>query len=666
MTLMNRIRHHRLVIMSWLIFVIMCLNVTGAPADTQCIQSTSHNTIANEKVAVREQMSALYADINMSNLQEIVYRISTDYGYRIWYPLAKEPAPPLRDAWNYVEQKIRQDTGDRVSIEYWSEYSSLVGILDNPGMNQAPIVIGAPIASFYSPGANTFGAAVAAVLEIARMSSSLNLSNDIVFVFSNTVGTTFLPQTGDAGFKEVLNELITDGRRPAAVFWFSQLLYEYSGLNGDRIVIESDYSGAYSGIHLIADLAVWASNNCGTGRLMAGHSDASWSWEKSGAYEAQSIGIPSFLITEYYSDPFIRTNEDRWDQNSYSYEQLREAVGVVISLVWWLGSCGRGDMMNFEETCTIPAGASHDNIIPVSILADITIEVNQSVATRLEIRVKTFTGTILREINSSDFSITIIQSAAYIGRYIVTIENRDSHTTAVTLSFSVPQDFDNDRLDDLQEAAFGSDAIFPDTDLDYLTDYEEYLLNTDPRDPDQDRDGAIDGIEVALGASPFLEDTDGDGLGDGDEIFSYGTDPTDNDTDNDGLDDRYETEIGTSPLDKDTDGDGLSDSLEIQWGCSPLLRDTDNDTLSDLFEVINGLNPNNNDTDGDGLSDAYEIRHGLRADSVDSDGDGIPDMLDWMKTGHWLCDIPYIMLASVMVACIFWLYNKKRMYDRGA
>jgi hypothetical protein len=76
-------------------------------------------------------------------------------------------------------------------------------------------------------------------------------------------------------------------------------------------------------------------------------------------------------------------------------------------------------------------------------------------------------------------------------------------------------------------------------------------------------DGLDDVEEAAAGTDPTLADSDGDGLSDGDELYVTFTDPTDDDTDGDSLSDGGELSSGLDPRNADTDHDGLWDDLEL-------------------------------------------------------------------------------------------------------
>lgn len=83
------------------------------------------------------------------------------------------------------------------------------------------------------------------------------------------------------------------------------------------------------------------------------------------------------------------------------------------------------------------------------------------------------------------------------------------------------EDFDNDKINNLDEILNNTDPWLDDTDLDKLSDYDEiYTYNTDPNKEDTDEDGLMDGNEIIKGTNPLIMDTDGDSIKDGDEIFS--------------------------------------------------------------------------------------------------------------------------------------------------
>ena len=137
-------------------------------------------------------------------------------------------------------------------------------------------------------------------------------------------------------------------------------------------------------------------------------------------------------------------------------------------------------------------------------------------------------------------------------------------------------DTDGDGLIDLYEHIFGSDKNAEDTDGDGLSDYiEVMIIGTDPLYKDTDENGVEDGDEdydgdrltnlqeIDYGTSLTLKDTDNDGLTDYEEIFVYDTDPLNPDTDGDGINDGDEIKLGLDPLSTDSDNDGVPDNEEI-------------------------------------------------------------------------------------------------------
>ncbi len=121
---------------------------------------------------------------------------------------------------------------------------------------------------------------------------------------------------------------------------------------------------------------------------------------------------------------------------------------------------------------------------------------------------------------------------------------------------TLDDDFDDDGIDDDEDADDDNDGI------------------DDDADHDDDNDGRSDDDEREDGTDPRNDDTDNDGVNDGDE-HEDGTDPRDSDSDDDGLEDGEERDYGTDPNDPDTDDDGKPDGEEVKvLGTDPLVADT--------------------------------------------------------------------------------------------
>lgn len=136
-------------------------------------------------------------------------------------------------------------------------------------------------------------------------------------------------------------------------------------------------------------------------------------------------------------------------------------------------------------------------------------------------------------------------------------------------------DSDEDGLTNLAELEIGSDYENEDTDGDGLPDAYEYCeLETSPILKDTDGNGVSDAQEdfdgdklnnleeFENGTDPWEADSDEDGLSDYEEVKKYHTDPVKEDTDEDTLLDGEEVLIGFNPLKKDSNDNGILDPDE--------------------------------------------------------------------------------------------------------
>ena len=239
------------------------------------------------------------------------------------------------------------------------------------------------------------------------------------------------------------------------------------------------------------------------------------------------------------------------------------------------------------------------------------------------------------------------------------------------------EDFDKDKLNNIEEFVNWTDPNNWDSDGDMMSDWDEvkYWLNpnlSEDANQDNDWDGLtnleeINWIEIEITIScddgsstwwtiivytdPNNADTDWDWINDYDEIYVYWTDPTNPDSDWDWVDDWLEVNLWT--IDEDTSDDDGWDPTD--WNTTPL--DDDNDWLYNIFEdyysnwwsgglvFINGsmtwidvssnsdyeLNTGNWDSDWDNIWDANE----------DFDEDWLSNILEqfyWTDPNHWDTD----------------------------
>jgi len=152
----------------------------------------------------------------------------------------------------------------------------------------------------------------------------------------------------------------------------------------------------------------------------------------------------------------------------------------------------------------------------------------------------------------------------------------------------------NDTIQTIQD-------VLPDDDFDgdRLSNLNEFLNDTNPCNQDSDGDFLTDYLEVVIfKTNPNNIDTDGDGLSDYDEILYYHTDPCKYDTDDDGWSDGEEIAMGTNPLiyDNDINADGIPNEWEKEFfGTNHVvaLDDSDQDGQNNINEYISGTNPTN-------------------------------------------------------------------------
>ncbi|MBE5878018.1 MAG: VWA domain-containing protein, partial [Lachnospiraceae bacterium] len=137
----------------------------------------------------------------------------------------------------------------------------------------------------------------------------------------------------------------------------------------------------------------------------------------------------------------------------------------------------------------------------------------------------------------------------------------------VDIEIDMEKDSDDDGLADFIEDMIGTNTSDSDSDDDGLSDYVEFTLTeTDPLLPDTDADGISDADEdydadrltnieeILLGTSVNKTDSDRDGLSDYEEVSNYDTDATNYDTDGDTLSDGDEILLGLDPFNPISDG----------------------------------------------------------------------------------------------------------------
>ncbi len=649
------------------LIVLVCLvPCAGRAADVQAVENSDQ---ARDRVhspasfEVGPAWDDVYAGVNVTFLETAVRYLSEQCPQRVWYPLDKAPSPQLEKAWDYVNDTLIAQTGGLLHFDLVTEQLDLVAVKTGSRPHSAPLIVSGAVASQWVPGANAYGASAAAVLETARVLSSMNLTNDVYFVLINTGSGSFGGSSGSIGIDALLNELADDGVRPAALLYYHRLLYRTEEPNGHRVILDySDLSSAYSQENLLADIACMASNMSGAGDALAVDS-ASDIWLRSGAYEAYVRGIPGFVVTQYYPDSYSGTINDTWDVASYSYPQLAEAVGTVSAVVSFFGSLNRGEAPVLEHTVALAGHSTGGLTMPLSGLSLVNVSISWTGSTTLKADIQSPSSIEVYTRTESDNLIHLAYLVQLPGQHTLSLTNLGDNAVDLSVSYTHWHDYDWDGLDDRQEFLYKTDSLSSDSDSDQLDDQTETLMGSDPNIADSDSDGAIDGVEIAHESNPLVQDTDNDTVLDGLEI-ELGMNPTVKDSDDDGVDDGVELSLGTNPLSNDSDVDGLTDSTELMLGTSPLLPDSDSDGLGDYFEALNGLNPLSQDSDSDGQTDVYEIEHCLDPINPDTDSDGIIDGIDWAPREHWILTAPPVALIVLLLGVVIWLAAKRRAYVR--
>ncbi|MFW9918882.1 MAG: M28 family peptidase [Candidatus Thorarchaeota archaeon] len=659
-----------------LIFVlaISCIPFAGTMTNSETHSDLVIDPIVqlapSETFSLESLWDDIYSKVSESNALSIVRTLSQNYGQRVWFPLDKNGSLELLGAWEWVNDTIKTATGNELEFHFLTEYLNLVAIKEGTEDNLAPILIVGTIASRYTtgPGANTYGSSVAAVIEAARILNQYDLTNDIYFVLTNTISAgNFNFENGNQGLQNLIGDLENQGRKPAGIIWFNQLLYSDPVTTyGENIRLDWNILATpYDPVAYIIRMARTISEISGTNILTVANQSSSLPfWYSTGGYEGWRNGIPSISLGQFYGDPYSYNYADEWDVWAYDYAKIAEAVGLASSIVATLGRLGYGEAP--ELTRSIGVGAYSQASVPLPItglsIVNVSLSWNKNFSVRAEIR--TPTGATILSRNESDQAINMSCLNPTRGEYSIRFTNYGNESISILYNYAQFQDLDWDNLDDYEEYLFGTDSLSTDTDSDLLSDPDEQVFGTNPRLADSDADGAIDGIEIIYGSNPLVQDSDGDTLLDGYEI-DHGYDPSSNDTDGEGLTDDFELDFGTDPRLDDTDRDGIDDYQEWLIGTNALSPDSDQDGLSDLFEVLNALNPLSADTDLDGLSDAYEVEHCLMPFDADTDRDGIPDGQDWAPREHWIMLIPPVILIAFTLAILGILFSKRRAYIKG-
>jgi len=326
-------------------------------------------------------------------------------------------------------------------------------------------------------------------------------------------------------------------------------------------------------------------------------------------------------------DNIIDTDED-------GLSDIEEAKLGTDPLLMDTDQDGISDSEEVGVNLDTPLDSDKDNIIDALDMDDD----NDGLATSIELQVGTST---LHADTDKDGILDNVE--------IGTNENAPLDSDCDDIITALDTDDDDDGIETINEAVYGTNHLLVDTDGDGLSDSKEIgdlmdkPLDSDKdgiidavdteEDSDQDKDGLSDAVEAKLLTDPTKVDSDGDGINDAEEIGDNLSQPLDSDLD--GIIDALDA-VDNS----DSDNDGLSDSLEIKLKSNPELADSDDDGINDREELGKNaeqpldsdndgiLNINDKDDDNDNLSTRYEMRIGTNPLDDDTDKDGLADNVE--------------------------------------
>ncbi|TFG05609.1 hypothetical protein EU538_11270, partial [Candidatus Thorarchaeota archaeon] len=462
-----------------MLFIIM--SMTPLTGDTYGLEeSTPYQADSIMKTSatrsVTDEWSSIYSGVDQDNIEEIVMHLSLNYPSRLWFS-NKTPSPTLMGAWGYANETLFNYTAGKLAFDIRTDEMNLVAVMNGTNSERAPIIIAGTIASLEGQGANGYAASTAALLECARLLSTRSMTNDVMFVLSNAIpGGIGGEISGNTGLRALLDDLEDDRRRPAAIFWFSALLFDSEEPNADHIGLRADYPAVYlDGTKLVGYLAERATevgSDISVGTDVDVISGADILWRHSGAFEAADRDIPAFCVAQRFSDPLLVTPDDVWSHPFYNYEIPVEAVGLVTSLVWLLGNMGGADELAMEDSILVPDMSMRLVSLALSAQSRLIVNVewpdeNQTVVARL---LDDDNVTLVTR-SDDDGDLTLWYDITTPSWYTLVFENQgDENLDLLTYRYFYYHDYDRDGMNDFDESEFGSDSLSADTDEDGLED----------------------------------------------------------------------------------------------------------------------------------------------------------------------------------------------------
>ena len=190
---------------------------------------------------------------------------------------------------------------------------------------------------------------------------------------------------------------------------------------------------------------------------------------------------------------------------------------------------GRGDIFSCFVTQNIDDEIIVSNeLIIKKINGKYEIEIIDTDDDGIEDYLEKFIGTNSNKIDSDNDGLTDYYEWLVLGTDPMNVDTDENGVS------DDKEDFDNDKLINIEEMQYETDPLDSDTDLDKLTDYDEIIIyKTDSLDSDTDSDYMEDGDEIKFGKNPLVEDENGDDIEDGYE--TYTVELNSSDIENDGV-----------------------------------------------------------------------------------------------------------------------------------
>ncbi|MFW9767907.1 MAG: M28 family peptidase [Candidatus Thorarchaeota archaeon] len=523
----------------------------------------------------------IYEKVRDTNLRDIVQKV-TENGSRYLeggFPVHNGPNYDLRQ---YLIEQMDELSQGRLEIEIIGNYDNIVAKLPGylPGEQPVFAVTAHYDSPDQSPGANTDGIGIAAVLTLVEVMSQYEWPLDIYFMVFNGLHPA-APSFFMEGSKETAIILRNRGLETLALYNVDTILFPHPSVPLDAQVQFGYDIGSYSLGRYWAELARAMSNNYGNDVILPVPSLNFALWPYSDHYAFAARGFSGALCafeSGYAVDDAYHDITDTWNNPTYRYDLGHEVTGAI----------GASMAFTMSKTYGKPQNLQYSLIIEEEDTERIYIQI--STPTRLEISCRWYGGPATFTLyDPSDVAIgsRIYSSASaweYTDLYDLQVSSQGLYTLAMENT--------------------GPESI-------------GFVLNV-THNTDIDENGILDHNEFWLDSEYFSTDEDSDGLSAAMEVF-LNTDDTSADSDGDTMDDKFEVDNGLDPTDpsdasRDEDGDGLTNAQEYSIGLNLFSADSDQDQMDDLWELENGLNPLFDDSmldpDGDDRTNLQEYLEG--------------------------------------------------------